>query len=157
MKPVYSEIEINVPAGVVWKIITDPDNYPNWNPFIPRITLKTEDLVVGSEFNLDCQMTESELLKDEKEVVLEVSPEEFKFRMGTSRKRGRPGIISNRCQICKSIDKNTTAYINYEEFHGLLSPIVYLLYSGKLKKAFEKHNSFLKEYAEKSVLSGEGT
>lgn len=149
-KPIYSETRINIPADIVWKIITDTDNYPSWNQFIPRISLKSDDLVLGAEFNLDCQMTDSKLLKNEKEVVLELSPEEFKFRMGTSRKYGRPGIISNRCQICKPLDNGKTIYINYEEFSGLLSPLVYLLYSRKLKIAFEKHNLSLKEYAEKS-------
>jgi len=148
VKPIYSEIEIKAPAKVVWGIITDPDNYPRWNRFTPRITLKTGELAVGSEFNVDCQMTDSSLLRDEREVVLEVSPTEFRFRMGTSRKRGRPGVVSNRCQICEPIDEKTTRYINYEEFSGLLSPIVYLLYAKKLQAAFEKHNADLKEYAE---------
>lgn len=148
MKPVYSEININAPAHIVWGIIADPDNYPQWNPFIPRITLKTSELVVGTEFNLDCQMTDTRLLKDEKEVVLEVTPAEFRFRMGTSRKRGRPGIVSNRCQICKATGENSTTYINYEEFNGFLSPVVYWLYSGKLKRAFDKHNACLKKHAE---------
>ena len=148
MKPVYSEIVINAPANIVWNIIADPDNYPKWNCFIPRITLKTSELAVGSEFNLDCQMTDTTLLRNEKEVVLEVSPDEYRFRMGTSRTRGRPGIVSNRCQICQVIDEKTTKYINYEEFSGFLSPIVYLLYAKKLKAAFEKHNAALKHYAE---------
>ena len=105
-------------------------------------------MVVGTEFNLDCQMTETQLLKNEKEVVLEINPEEFIFRMGTSRERGRPGIVSNRCQICKTTSETSTTYINYEEFRGLLSPIVSFLYSKKLQLAFENHNKALKKYAE---------
>ena len=38
MKEIYSEIEINAPANVVWDIITDFDNYPEWNPFIMEIS-----------------------------------------------------------------------------------------------------------------------
>jgi hypothetical protein len=148
MKPVYSEMVINAPAEIVWKIITNPDAYPQWNVFIPRITLKTADVVVGAEFDLDCQMTDTSLLRNEREVVLELSPEDYRFRMGTSRTRGRPGIVSNRCQQCLPIDAHSTRYINYEEFSGLLSPIVYLLYGKKLKAAFEKHNAALKRYAE---------
>ena len=104
---------------------------------------------MGAEFNLDCQMTDSKLLIDEKEVVLEIDPEKFLFRMGTSRKRGRPGIVSNRCQRCEPMGDSKTRYINYEEFHGFLSPIVHFLFAKKLKAAFEKHNLALKEHAER--------
>jgi uncharacterized protein YndB with AHSA1/START domain len=149
LKSVYSEIEIFAPADVVWNIITDPDNYSKWNPFIPRITLETQNMAVGAEFDLDCQMTDTQLLKNEKEVVLAIDPKEFTFRMGTSRERGRPGIVSNRCQICKATGAKTTTYINYEEFRGFLSPMVYFLYSKKLQSAFNGHNMALKEYAEK--------
>ena len=147
LKPIYTKIEINAPAETVWDIITDTDSYPKWNPFIPRITLKSKDAVVGSEFDLDCQMADSKLLRNEREVVLEVNHDEFIFRMGTSRTRGRPGIVSNHCQICKPVD-DKCIFINYEEFRGSLAPIVYLLYSKKLKRAFEKHNLALKMRAE---------
>ena len=148
MKPIYTEIEINAPAQTVWNTIIDPDRYPEWNPFIPRITLKSDNVTVGAEFDLDCQMTDSQLLKNEHEVVLEVNPDKFTFRMGTSPTRGRPGIVSNHCQICQPIDEKRVKYINYEEFRGVLAPLVYLLYSRKLQKAFDKHNRALKTLAE---------
>ena len=148
MKAIYGEIVIDAPAKIVWDIITDPDSYPEWNPFIPAITLKSSEVTVGSEFDLDCRMSDSKLLKNEREVVLEVNSDEFVFRMGTSRKRGRRGIVSNRCQICQPINDKRSKYINYEEFRGLLAPIIYLLYTRKLKKAFKKHNLALKTRAE---------
>ena len=148
MKPIYTEIEINVSAKTVWDIITDPDRYPQWNPFIPGITLKSDNIAVGTEFDLDCQMTDSKLLKNEHEVVLEINPDNFTFRMGTSGTKGRPGIVSNHCQVCQPIDEKRVRFINYEEFRGILAPLVYLLYSSRLKKAFEKHNRALKSWAE---------
>ncbi len=148
MKLIYTEIVIDAPAKTVWDIITDTDLYPQWNPFIPAITLKSNQVTAGAEFDLDCQMTDSRLLKNEHEVVLEVHPGEFVFRMGTSRIRGRSGIVSNRCQICKPVSDGCTKYINYEEFRGVLAPIVYLLYTRKLRTAFGKHNLALKVRAE---------
>jgi uncharacterized protein YndB with AHSA1/START domain len=32
MKEVFSEIEIQAPAGRVWQVLTDFANYSEWNP-----------------------------------------------------------------------------------------------------------------------------
>ncbi|HEX8368474.1 MAG TPA: SRPBCC domain-containing protein [Pyrinomonadaceae bacterium] len=36
-KELYTEIEIAAPPEKIWQILTDFENYPNWNPFIRRI------------------------------------------------------------------------------------------------------------------------
>src|SRR5829696_5776379 len=38
MKELYSEIEIAASAERVWRILTDFASYPQWNPFIRRIS-----------------------------------------------------------------------------------------------------------------------
>jgi len=42
-----------------------------------------------------------------------------------------------------------THFVNYEEFHGPLASVVYLLYTKKLMAAFKKYCETLKEYAER--------
>lgn len=37
-KEVFTEIEIQAPAGRVWQVLTDFASYPEWNPFIRRIS-----------------------------------------------------------------------------------------------------------------------
>jgi uncharacterized protein YndB with AHSA1/START domain len=150
MKQIRAEIEIGAPAHKVWDTITDIENYPRWNTFTPRITLANADLKVGAEFDLDCRMTDRKLLKNEHEVVLALEPEKFCFCMGTSRTRGRPGITSFRWQICEPIEGGRTRFINYEEFHGALAPVVYLLYQRKLRLAFKKYCQTLKNYTEEN-------
>lgn len=34
MKEIYTEIEIDAPASIVWSIITDFEDFTRWNPFI---------------------------------------------------------------------------------------------------------------------------
>jgi len=148
MKPIRVEMDINASAEKVWSVIMDMERYPEWNRFTPRITLKNQDVAVGAEFDLDCQMTPTQLLKNEHEVVLGLDSENYKFGMGTSRTKGRPGIKSFRWQICEPIDENHTHFINYEEFHGILSPTVYFLFHRKLKTAFKNYCLALKERAE---------
>ena len=100
MKVTRSEIDIDAPVEKVWNIIIDLERYPEWNTFTPRMGAK--QIVVGEEFLLDCQMTEKQLLRDEKEVFLAYEPEQYRVCWGTSRTRGRPGIKSYRWQICEA-------------------------------------------------------
>ncbi|RLC94436.1 MAG: hypothetical protein DRI39_02925 [Chloroflexi bacterium] len=146
MKVVRSEIDIDAPAERVWNIVVDLARYPEWNPFTPRIG--AESIVVGKEFTLDCWMTEKQLLRDEKEVFLAYEPEQYRVCWGTSRTRGRPGIKSFRWQICQPLDGHRTHFINYEEFHGVLAPLVNLLYGKKLQRAFDRYCRALKGRAE---------
>jgi hypothetical protein len=37
MKEIHTEIIINAPANKVWKLLTDFEKYPGWNPFIVKI------------------------------------------------------------------------------------------------------------------------
>ena len=149
MKPVESQIDIDAPPERVFQIVTDLDRYPEWNHFTPRITLATKDLKVGAELDLDCQMTEHSLLVDEHEVILALEPARFAFGMGTSRTRGRPGIVSQRWQVCEPLNGGARTHIrNWEQFNGLISPLVWLLYAGKLQRAFARYCRDLKARAE---------
>ncbi len=125
MYRIDSEILIGAPPAAVWRVITDLDRYPAWNRFTPRITLATRDLAVGAELDLDCQMTPRKLLRDEHEVILALEPERFALCMGTSRTRGRPGIVSYRWQICEGASAGRTRFLNHEEFQGPLAPLVH--------------------------------
>ncbi len=150
MKRILAEIVIDAPPRRVWDIITDFDNYPGWNRFTPRITLRNSDFAEGAEFDLDCRMTDRLLLRDEHETILTVDSTKLRLCMGTSRTKGRPGIRSFRWQICVDLDGGRTHFTNYEEFHGPLAPLVRLMYGKKLKEAFQKYCLALKERAESS-------
>jgi hypothetical protein len=147
-KRVYSEIIINAPARIIWDIITDFEKYNEWNKFTPRITLKNDNFQPGSEFDLDCRMTEKELLIDEHECILEIDAEKLSFCMGTSRIKGRPGITSYRWQICEPVSPDKTKYINHERYEGILAPVVRFLYDKKLSAAFKSFCIDLKNRAE---------
>lgn len=139
MRPIRVERHIAAAPQAVFDVILDVDRYPEWNVFTPRITLRGQDVAVGAEFELDCQMTERQLLEGEREVVLALDREKLEFCMGTSRSRGRPGIRSFRWQKCEPAPDGGTQFVNYESFHGPLGPLVYLLFHRRLKRAFEKY------------------
>ena len=139
---------VHAPADRVWPVVTDLDRYPEWNRFTPRISLSTADLRVGAELDLDCRMSETELLRDEHEVILAVDPARRAFCMGTSRTRGRPGITSERWQRCDPLGPDWTRFTNRESFRGPIAPLVYLLYSGKLRRAFHQYCIDLRDRVE---------
>ena len=143
MRPIRAERHIPAPPDRVFEVILDVDRYPEWNPFTPRFSIATAEMAVGREFELDCQMTPTQLLRGEREVVLALDREARAFCMGTSRTRGRPGVVSYRWQRCEPAPDGGTHFVNYEQFHGPLGPLVWLLYKGKLKEAFERYNEAL--------------
>lgn len=139
MKPIRVERHIPAPPQAVFDVILDVDRYPEWNLFTPRLTMQSGEVEVGKEFDLDCQMTETQLLEGEREVVLALDREKRHFCMGTSRTRGRPGIRSFRWQKCEPAPGGGTRFINYETFHGPFGPFVYVLYRKRLMRAFERY------------------
>jgi uncharacterized membrane protein len=38
VKEVFSEVKIQAPAERIWQVLTDFASYPEWNPFIRRIS-----------------------------------------------------------------------------------------------------------------------
>ena len=46
---ITTEIEINAPSAVVWKVLTDFPAYGSWNPFIRQIKGK---LIVGKRLGV---------------------------------------------------------------------------------------------------------
>ena len=139
MKPIRVDRHIAAPPAAVFEVILDVDRYPAWNPFTPRMTVRTDEMAVGKEFDLDCWMTDTQLLEGEREVVLALDRERYHFCMGTSRTRGRPGIKSFRWQKCEPSPGGGTDFENYESFHGPLGPLVYVLFRKRLKRVFEKY------------------
>jgi len=157
MKPISSEILIDAPPRVVFDVVLDLDRYPDWNPFTPRVGLRTEDVAPGAEFELVCRMTETELLEHEHEVVLALDRDRMSFCMGTSRTRGRPGIRSARWQRCRLASGGRTRFVNSEGFRGPLAPLVTLLYRKKLARAFDRYGKALKARAEAVAARGVAT
>jgi hypothetical protein len=147
---------LEAPAELVWEVITDLDAYPEWNRFTPRISLATRELAVGAELDLECWITEKKLLPCEREVVLALEPERFAFCMGTSRRRGRPGIRSQRWQTCEPLPGGCTRFTNQESFEGPLSPLVYFLYGPKLRRAFRRYGEDLRRRVEELGRQREG-
>lgn len=72
MKEIYTEMEIDAPASVVWDILTDFESYPQWNPFILKIS---GDQIVGAQIDVFIKPPNSNGMRF-KPKILSYTPEE---------------------------------------------------------------------------------
>jgi len=161
MKEIYTEIEINASARIVWNILTDFDNFPNWNPFIQKIS---GDLREGAQIeaflkppknyrffgqaktNSFCKPPNSNGMKF-KPKILAYKPEEELRWLGNL---WIPKLFDGEHSfIIEKISENKVLFIQKEKFSGLFVPF----FSGLLKdtkSGFEMMNMALKKEAEKN-------
>jgi hypothetical protein len=142
MKEIYTEIEINASASIVWDIITDFDNFPKWNPFIKEISGDQQE---GSQIEVFIKPPNSNGMKF-KPKIIKFQPEQELRWLG---KLWIPKLFDGEHGlIIKKINDNKVLFIQKERFSGLLVPIL----SSMLKdteSGFELMNQALKEEAEK--------
>lgn len=144
MREVHTEIEIDAPASVVWDILTDFEDYPNWNPFIKEIL---GDQIVGAQIEVFIKPPNSNGLRFKPKIVIYKPEEELKW-LGSL---WIPKLFDGEHSlIIKKIDESKVLFVQKEEFNGLLVPLV----SGMLKdtdSGFKLMNQALKRESLKKV------
>ncbi len=141
MKQIKTEILIDASAPNIWKILTDFDSYPDWNPFIKLFEGKPSK---GERFTVVIQPPNAKPLTF-KPVCLEMT-ENKKFSW-----KGQlfiKGLFDGE-HIFELHEKNgKTTFIQRENFSGLLVPLIWKQMNTKTIKGFEMMNRSLKERAE---------
>lgn len=122
--------KIDAPKEIVWNVITDIKDYPNWNQFIRECDTTFQ---VGSPINMKVQLLPS-LSIWQKETI-------WRFEEGKLIDYGIKysfGLLSSsRQHILTAIDKQITRYESLFILKGLLAPIVKVILGRQLKKGFE--------------------
>lgn len=115
-KSVITEVVIDSSTGSVWSVLIDTGRYPDWNPFIRRISgaMKPGN-VVDITFQPDGLNP------------ITISPVIMKIENGRllqwEGKLFIPGIFTGRHTFeLIPIEKNKTRFIQREEFNGILVP-----------------------------------
>lgn len=141
-KEIYTEILIKAPAPVVWNVLTDFENYPNWNPFIKSLK---GDLAVGKRIRVSIEgMTfKPQILVCEKN-------RELRW-LGNLLFRGL--FDGEHRFLLIDHGDGTTTFQHSEQFEGILVGI-FARQLAQTKTGFELMNQKLKEQAESSS-SGE--
>ena len=142
-KEIKTEILIQALPEKVWAILTNFDNYPNWNPFIKSIQ---GSVAVGNKITARIEPPEAKGMTFKPTVLALETNKEFRWIGHLMVKGLFDGehsfeLIDNR--------DGTTTFRQSEKFKGILVPLFKKMLDYNTVNGFNQMNQKLKELAEK--------
>jgi len=142
MKDLHSEIEIATSPERVWGILTDFASYPQWNPFIRRIS---GELKVDERLDVRLEPPDSRGITL-RPTVLNAEPNRQLRWLGHLLV---PGLFDGEHSfLIQPLGEDRVRFVQSEEFRGLLVPLFARSLDNSTRRGFEKMNRALKERAE---------
>jgi hypothetical protein len=139
---IKTQITINTTPDKVWAVLTDFDNYPNWNPFVTSLT---GDVRVGNKITVRIEPPGASV-NNFRPTVTAFEPNKKLSWLGVFLFRG---IFDGEHKFELSNNGNgTTTFIQQEKFIGLLVPFFKKMLDSNIRRGFEALNNKLKELAE---------
>ena len=145
-KHIRTEIEINASADRVWGVLTDFASYPEWNPFITRISGSP---IVGSRIETFIQPPGGRGMRFKPTVLAFAPDREFRW-LGNVLIRGIfDGEHSFRIE---RVTQERVRFVQEERFSGMLAvpPLLRMATRGA-QEGFEAMNQALKQRVEQRV------
>lgn len=137
----HSDIEIDAPAGRVWTILTDFAAFPDWNPFIQRIS---GNRVVGAKLEVFLQPPGGRGMTFRPTVLAAEPDRELRWL-------GRllvPGLFDGEHSFrIEPLAGDRVRFVQEESFSGLLLPLLRSTL-GQAEEGFRQMNLALKTRAE---------
>ena len=143
-KEIHTEISINATPEKVWAILTDFDNYPNWNPFIKSIS---GDVRVGNKITTRLEFPLGQGTTFKPKVLAFETNKELRW-IGHL---WFPGLFDGEHKFELIDNKNgTTTFKQSEYFEGILVPFFQQVLDKNTTDSFNLMNKKLKEMAEQN-------
>lgn len=139
-KEIRTEITIQAKREKVWAILTDFENYPNWNPFITFIEGKAEE---GRQITVRIAPPGGKTMTFKPTIITRTENRELKW-LGTVLFKGL--FDGEHTFELKDNADGTVTFIQGEQFRGIFTG---LFNPEKTIKGFNEMNNKLKELAEK--------
>lgn len=141
-KQLYSEIEIEASAERLWQILTDFAAYPDWNPFIRRISGRA---VVGEDLEVYIKPSGARGMTFKPKVLIADENEELRWHG----KLFVSGLFDGKhfFQI-ERLAENRVKFIQGENFSGLLVGLFAKSLDTDTLRGFVEMNEALKARAE---------
>ncbi len=134
--------EIDAPAEVVWKVLTDFEAYGDWNPFVVAASCSLE---VGAAMDMQVRVLPF-MTQRQREWITSIEPGRG-FCYAMSKTPGR-ALRSERCHEIEPIDAERCRYMSRFEIAGPVSSIVQGLLGGQLRRGFTEMSAAIQERAE---------
>jgi hypothetical protein len=143
MKEVSAEIEIEAPAERVWQVLTDFAKFPEWNPFIRRMTGEVRS---GAKLEVRLEPPGGRAMSFKPKMVNVETNREMSWL-------GRlmiPGLFTGEHSFTiEALDEKGVRFVQHEKFTGVLVPFMAKSLDKDTKSGFEAMNRALKERAER--------
>lgn len=137
----YTTINIEAPVKTVWQVLTDWNDYPNWNPFIKKIEGILE---LGS--SLTAQI-------DTMTFRPTVTQLEAPYQLNWLGHLFFKGLFDGEHQFrLEALPNGHTQLHHSEYFSGLLIPLFKKQLLGNTKSGFEAMNQALKQHVEAQLV-----
>ncbi|OPB97277.1 polyketide cyclase [Elizabethkingia occulta] len=141
-KEIKTEIVIQAAPETIWKILTDFENYPQWNPFIVSVTGEAEK---GNKIVVNIKPPDRKGMIFKPIILTKIKDKELSWQGKLMFK----GLFDGKHKF-ELIDNGngTTTFIQSEKFSGIF---VWLFNTRNTKKGFNEMNQKLKELAESKL------
>ena len=136
------QFEIDAPADLVWKVLTDFPRYAEWNSFLPACS---STLRPGDPIDLQVKLGAKPQLQ--REWMIEHQPgRRFAYRM---KPVPLSALSSQRSHDVEALGPSRTRYRSYFHLKGWIMPLVRALLGSRLEAGFAQMSEGLKQQAEK--------
>jgi len=141
-KEIKTDILIHATPEKVWAILTNFDDYPNWNPFIKSIQ---GDVKIGNKIIARIEPPKAKGMTFKPKVLVFDTNKEFRW-IGHLL---MPGLFDGEhtFQIINN-GNGTSTFIQSEKFRGILVPLFKKMLDNNTMNGFHEMNKKIKEKAE---------
>jgi hypothetical protein len=138
----HTQIEIDAPAEVVWKVLTDLPRFGEWNPFIREAV---GIIAPGERLTVRLKPPDGTARTFRPRVLEAEAPRTLRWlgRLGVA------GLLDGEHAFeIESITEQRVRFTQSERFRGILVPLFRTMIEGDTRRGFEAMNLALKQRAE---------
>jgi hypothetical protein len=143
---VTTEIEIAASAETVWRVLTELERYPEWNPFIRSAR---GSLDIGGTVRLSPRTSIGVPLRFHATIVTHDEPRELRWR---GQFIGSWLATGDHSFVIEPIGDRRVRFVHSEKFTGLLPRLGARLLEGETRHGFSEMNRALAARAERAEV-----